>query len=58
MVRGADGKLYRRSAQAFFVNEHGEFLAFTPLGNPHFLQTVQGGVCKGENPLDAALRET
>lgn len=60
VLRAADGKLYRRSVQIFFINELGEFLALTPIGrnNNNFRQTVQGGIERGETPFDAAERET
>lgn len=60
VVRGADGKLFRRSIQAFVINEEGMFLAFTPAGNQNrrFRQTIQGGVDRGETPLIALARES
>lgn len=59
VIRGADGKAYRRSVQCFFINEHGSVLLFTPVGpcNAGFRQTVQGGADAGESPQDTARRE-
>ncbi|EPY28170.1 hypothetical protein STCU_01013 [Strigomonas culicis] len=59
VIRGADKKLYRRSAMGIFLNEDGFCLCFVPVGiqNKDFLQTVQGGVAKGETPKEALLRE-
>lgn len=59
VVRGADNKLYRRSALGIFFDENGFCLCLTPVGkcNASFLQSVQGGVEKGETPEEALLRE-
>lgn len=60
VVRGADGRAYRRSVQVFFVNENGEFLVCSPVGSSNctYRQTVQGGSEAGESPFETAVRET
>jgi 8-oxo-dGTP pyrophosphatase MutT (NUDIX family) len=60
VIRGVDGRAYRRSIQVFFVNERGQFLICCPVGptNRTFRQTVQGGSEAGEAPLATAVRET
>lgn len=59
VVRAGDGRIYRRSIQAFIMNEKGFFLGFQPVGksNRDFRQTVQGGVDRGETPRIALARE-
>ncbi|KPA84701.1 hypothetical protein ABB37_01205 [Leptomonas pyrrhocoris] len=59
VIRGADGRAYRRSVQLFFVNERGHFLICCPVGGPNrnYRQTVQGGSIAGETPLETAVRE-
>lgn len=58
-VRAANGSLYRRSVQAYIINEKMSILAFKPIGhtNSGFRQCVQGGIDRGETAIQALARE-
>ncbi|AYU81708.1 NUDIX hydrolase dihydroneopterin triphosphate pyrophosphohydrolase/hydrolase, putative [Leishmania donovani] len=60
IARGQDGFAYRRSVQAFFVNESTQFLLCQPArtSKVNFRQTVQGGSEGDESPQETAQRET